>query len=246
MVQRIEGAFAALGSRFADSGIQLGSGAAKQAAGAGWATFLGAGSPLTHVVGSDGQLARPDLAALEDFFFTRGADAIIEVADIWQLDTWLTSQGYEMAGMEQVLEADAVRGAAQSEVVNCADRLDDWAIAVQLGFGMEPTPSGHLLGRILASETALGIVRDGQLAASAGHAVVGDVGYCFADSTLPAFRGQGLQQELIQHRLWLTAAAGARYCVAETAPGSGSQRNYIRCGFVPVFLRQTWVKRCAL
>ena len=246
MVQRIEQAFAALGSRFADSGIQLGAGAAKQAAGAGWATFLGAGSPLTHVVGTDGQLTRPDLEALEDFFFTRGADAIIEVADIWQLDTWLTSQGYEMAGMEQVLEADAVRGVPQSKVVNCADRLDDWAIAVQLGFGMEPTPSGHLLGRILASETALGILRDGQLAASAGHAVVGDVGYCFADSTLPAFRGQGLQQELIQHRLWLTAAAGARYCVAETAPGSGSQRNYIRCGFVPVFLRQTWVKRCAL
>lgn len=245
MVQRIEQAFAALGSRFADSGVRLGAGAAKQSAGSGWATFLGIGSPLTHVVGADGKLTREHLQSLEDFFFTRGADATIEVADIWQLENWLTGQGYEMAGMEQVLEADAVRGAAQGQVVNCADRLDDWAIAVQLGFGMEPTPGGHLLGRILASETALGIVRDGELAASAGHAVVGDVGYCFADSTLPAFRGQGLQQQLIQHRLWLTAEAGAGYCVAETAPGSGSQRNYIRCGFVPVFLRQTWVKRCS-
>ena len=244
MVQRIEGAFAALGSRFADAGVQLGAGAAKQATGSGWATFLGNGSPLTHVVGADGQLTRQHLQSLEEFFFTRGADAIIEVADIWQLENWLNSQGYEKAGSEQVLEADAVRGAPQGKVVDCADRLDDWALAVQLGFGMEPTPSGHLLGRILASETALGIVRDGQLAASAGHAVVGDVGYCFADSTMPAFRGQGLQQQFIQHRLWLTAEAGARYCVAETAPGSGSQRNYVRCGFVPVFLRQTWVKRC--
>ena len=246
MVQRIEEAFAALGSRFADAGVQLGAGAAKQAAGSGWATFLGAGSPLTHVVGADGQLTRQHLEAIEDFFFTRGTDAVIEVADVWQLENWLASQGYEMAGMEQVLEADAERGAPQGQVVNCADRLDDWAIAVQLGFGMEPTTGGQLLGRILASESALGIVRDGQLAASAGHAVVGDVGYCFADSTLPSFRGQGLQQQLIQHRLWVTAQAGAHYCVAETAPGSGSQRNYIRCGFVPVFLRQTWVKRCVL
>ena len=244
MVQRIEQAFAVLGSRFADAGVHLGAGAAKQAVGSGWATFLGTGSPLTHAVGADGQLSREHLQALEDFFFTRGADAIIEVADIWQLENWLTSQGYEMAGSEQVLECDALRGTRQAEVADCANRLDDWATAVQLGFGMEPTPGGHLLGRILASETALGILRDGQLAASAGYAVVDDAGYCFADSTLAAFRGQGLQQQLIRHRLWLTAEAGARYCVAETVPGSGSQRNYARCGFVPVFLRQTWVKRC--
>jgi GNAT superfamily N-acetyltransferase len=242
MVQRIERAFAGLGERFAEAGSQLGCGAAKQPAGAGWATFLGTGSPLTHVVGADGQLTREHLNELEEFFFTRGADAVIEVADVWQLNPWLTSQGYELAGSEQVLEAEA-GGSRQDEVMDCSERLDDWSVAVQLGFGMEPSPSGLLLGRILASQTPLGIPREGRIAASAGHAVVGEVGYCFADSTLEAFRGQGFQQRLIQHRLWLTAEAGGRYCVAETLPGSGSERNYRRCGFVPAFLRQTFVKR---
>ena len=248
MVQRIEQAFAVLGSRFADAGVQLGTGAAKQATGAGWATFLGVGSPLTHVVGADGQITREHIQELEDFFFTRGADAIIEVADVWQLEPWLTRQGYEMSGSEQVLEAslNGIRCPPHAEVIDGAGRLEDWALAVQLGFGMEPSPSGQLLGRILASETALAVLRNGHIVASAAHAVVGGTGYCFADSTLAAFRGQGLQQALIQHRLWLTAQAGAHYCVAETAPGSGSQRNYTRAGFVPVFLRQTFVKRLAL
>ncbi len=189
-------------------------------------------------------MTRAQLQELESFFFTRGADAILEVADVWQLAPWLESQGYELRGSEQVLEAQVNPGnsAPSLDVLDCGEALDDWALAVQLGFGMEPSEDGRRLGQVLASEQALGIRRDGQLAASAAFAVVGDVGYCFADSTLPAFRGRGLQLALIQHRLWLTAQAGAHYSVAETAAGSGSERNYRRAGFAPVFLRQTWVK----
>ncbi len=244
MVQRIEQAFAALGARFADTGLRLGCGAARQSAGAGWATFLGVGSPLTHVVGANGQLTREHLDVLEKFFFERGADAVMEVADVWQLEPWLTGQGYELAGSEQVLET-AVDPASQAPdplVSNCSGNIDDWALAVQLGFGMEPSAAGQLLGQILASETPLGIWKQGRLAASAALAVVGEVGYCFADSTLVAERGQGFQQALIRHRLWLTALAGANLCVAETLPGSGSERNYLRCGFNKAFMRQTYVK----
>ena len=223
----------------------MGSGGAKEPAGRGWATFLGVGSPLTHVVGTDGELTRERLLALEEFFFARGADAILEVADVQQWEPWLTSLGYELAGSEQVLAKllDSKGHPAQLDVIDCTERLDEWAEAVQLGFGMEPSPAGQLLGRILASETALGIPRDGRLAASAAFAAVGDVGYCFADSTLPDYRDHGLQQTLIRHRLWLAAQVEAHYCVAETAPNSGSERNYLRNGFERVFLRQTFVKR---
>lgn len=244
MVQRIEQAFAGLGARFVDAAERLGFGAAKLPAGSGWATFLGAGSPLTHLIGVGGQITREQLQALEDFFFARGADAILEVADIWQAGAWLAGQGYELRGSEQVLETPVrlADTAPRPEVIDCRDALDDWILAVQLGFGMEPSEDGRRLGQVLASQCALGIRRDGHLAASAAHAVIDKVGYCFADSTLSAHRGQGLQSALIQHRLWLTAQAGAQYCVAETAPGSASERNYRRAGFVPVFLRQTWVK----
>ena len=199
------------------------------------------------MVGTGGQLTLAHLEALETFFFSRGADAVIEVADTWQLTPWLTGQGYELAGSEQVLAARLPAtpqiAPMRNEVIDCADRLEDWALSVQRGFGMEPSPSGYLLGRILASETALGILRDGQIVASAAFAVVGDAGYCFADSTLAAHRGQGLQQALVKHRLWLATQAGAELCVAETAPASGSERNYLRCGFARVYLRQTFVKR---
>ena len=244
MVQRIEQAFATLGARLADAGARWGYSASRQAVGSGWATFLGAGSPLTHVVGADGHLTREHLDALEGFFFARGADAILEIADTWKLEPWLTSLGYQLNGKEQVLAA-VVNAPASPEraVMDCSLRLDDWALAVQQGFGMVPTPDGLLLGRILASETPLGILSGTQLAATAAHAMVDDVGYCFADSTLEAFRGHGLQQALIRHRLWLTATAGGTLCVAETVPGSGSERNYRRCGFAPVFQRQTFFKR---
>ncbi|MBY0506215.1 MAG: hypothetical protein K2X03_20020 [Bryobacteraceae bacterium] len=246
MVQRIEAAFASLGARFADAGVRLGvNGAGKQAAGGGWAVFLGTGSPLSHALGANGQLTLRQLRSLEEFFFSRGADAIVEVADVWQLEPWLTGLGYELAGVEQVLLHTLTPGAyaPHAEVADCGARVEEWAQAVQVGFGMEVTATGQLLGRILGCETLLGMLDANRITATAAFALVDEFGYCFADATLPEHRGQGKQRALIEHRRWLASEGGARYCVAETAPESGSERNYLRCGFERVFLRQTFVKR---
>jgi GNAT superfamily N-acetyltransferase len=64
----------------------------------------------------------------------------------------------------------------------------------------------------------------------------------FADSTIPAFRRQGLHRELIAARLNEAMAQGCDLAAASTQPGSASQRNYERLGFQVVYTKATLVR----
>ena len=61
------------------------------------------------------------------------------------------------------------------------------------------------------------------------------------DGTLPSYRGRGLQVALIRERL-RSLAEGA-LAIAEVTPGSGSARNYLRCGFTIAYARTHFVKQ---
>ena len=50
-------------------------------------------------------------------------------------------------------------------------------------------------------------------------------------TTVPEFRGRGVQTALINRRLWAAVQQGCEYAVVSTTPGRGSQRNMERCGF---------------
>jgi GNAT superfamily N-acetyltransferase len=58
-----------------------------------------------------------------------------------------------------------------------------------------------------------------------------DIAWLSADSTLPEFRRQGVQQAVQRYRLDLAREAGCSLVVTEAVPGSGSQRNMERLGF---------------
>ena len=55
------------------------------------------------------------------------------------------------------------------------------------------------------------------------------------DGTLPEARRRGWQTALIEERL--QALPSGRIVTAEVAPGSGSERNYLRCGFHVAYTR---------
>lgn len=68
----------------------------------------------------------------------------------------------------------------------------------------------------------------------------GDVAWLGAAGTVPDARGRGAQAALLRHRLALAAELGARRVVAKAAPGSVSERNLLRAGFVQAYDIVQW------
>lgn len=68
----------------------------------------------------------------------------------------------------------------------------------------------------------------------------GDTAWLGAAGTLPAARGRGAQTALLHHRLALAAELGAGRAVAKAVPGSVSERNLLKAGFVHTYDVVQW------
>lgn len=86
-------------------------------------------------------------------------------------------------------------------------------------------------------------VVDGKVAASAGMALIdtskGGVAHLYIDSTLPEYRGRGLQIALLKTRLADARKAGYDLGSVQARPGNGSCRNIERAGFSLAYTK-TW------
>ena len=84
---------------------------------------------------------------------------------------------------------------------------------------------------------------DGKVAASAGMALIdtskGGVAHLYIDSTLPEYRGRGLQVALLKTRLADARKAGFELASVQARPGNGSCRNIERAGFSLAYTK-TW------
>ena len=69
---------------------------------------------------------------------------------------------------------------------------------------------------------------------------VGEVAWLGAAGTVPDARGRGAQTALLRHRLALAAELGATRIAAKAAPGSVSERNLLRAGFVQAYDIVQW------
>jgi ribosomal protein S18 acetylase RimI-like enzyme len=78
------------------------------------------------------------------------------------------------------------------------------------------------------------------VAAAAGALVLGEVANLANASTLPQFRGRGLQSALIRARMAAAAAAGADLVCAGASWASQSQRNLERAGLRIASTKTTW------
>jgi GNAT superfamily N-acetyltransferase len=84
---------------------------------------------------------------------------------------------------------------------------------------------------------------DGIAAGGGALQIHGSTAYFFAASTLPAFRGRGVQGALIAARLGCAGEAGCDLAYTITIAGSASQRNFERAGFAPAYSQALLVKR---
>jgi ribosomal protein S18 acetylase RimI-like enzyme len=240
----------ALARRISEGDIRLmtllaGSSSAVERIGSGCAVFAGTASPLTHAcgLGLAGPVSDAEIERMEEFFFSQGANSSVEVNPLADasLREALDRRGYRLAEFENVLvrAADLRPAAASSppsiQVSRCLPQQQDlWALLTARGFfdRDEVTAAELAIGSVLfyASQCFLASV-DGIPAGSAAMAIFSGAAHFFADSTVPAMRGRGVQAALIRERLRDAGGRGCDLVTACTAPGTQSQRNYERLGF---------------
>lgn len=96
-------------------------------------------------------------------------------------------------------------------------------------------------------DTALFVaLLDGRVAGSAGLSVaetpLGRIGELYIASTLPGFRGRGVQTALLRARLSAAKAAGCALAVVMARPANTSARNTERAGFRLAFTKVTFAR----
>ena len=184
----------------------------------------------------------------------------------------LTRRGYELVGYENVLglplDADLVRrlsperdaDVARGVIVSPAtgDERRAWIDTVADGFshpdhfdGPPPTESFDrqtIVDVFAASTLAQGMAlylarRNGTIAGGGAARISNRLAQLAGAATLPAHRRRGVQSALLRARLLDAARQGCDLAIVTTEPGSKSQENVQRAGFVLLYARAVLVRR---
>ncbi len=224
----------------------------------GCALFAGIASPLTQAVGVGlhGPVTDDDIDALESFYRSRNAPVQIEYCPLADpsLLSLLTERGYRTTEHSNALYR--VLGAGES-FENCTKhirirtvdgtQLHDWARIVTSGFASTDEPPAEMIDIVECSCRLKGVTGlladiDGRPAGGGSVAVLDRVASVFGQSTLPAFRGRGVQSAILRASLAVGADAGCDVAVMYTLCGSSSQRNAERQGFRIAYTRSKLVR----
>lgn len=210
----------------------------------GVAAFVGVGSPLTTVKGVAGGVTADELVEIESFFRAHRVPAVTVELAPWSdgaARQLLVARGYEVAGSEDVVTRTVATDPVDPEPgpleVVWLGVEESVAISRQ-GFEQPINPIVDELLDVAArlpDSSCLGVRAGGRLIACAQAVTDHDAVIFGNDTTIPDARRLGAQTALIQARLAM-ADAGA-LAIAEVAPASGSERNYLRCGFEIAYTR---------
>lgn len=217
----------------------------------GVAAFVGEGSPINEAfgLGFADEVSDEDVALLERFYEWRGARGKVAICPFAHpsLARVLGERGWTPENFENVL-ARPLRGeddwsTPDVEVRVCTpEERDLWARVVAVGFAAPqlPTRAELDLGHIVAARDGAVLFLawvDGE-AVGTGELVVDEgVGWLSGDTTLPPYRGRGVQRALQTERLRVARDAGCDLVATESVPGSVSQRNMERLGFRVLYTR---------
>ena len=217
----------------------------------GCAMFAGVGSPLTHAmgIGMAGPVSDEEFDRLEEFFRERGSPSLIDLcplADITVIEN-VTRRGYKVLEFNNLLLRRV--DPADADWV-CPDDIEitpveegeprEWCELLVKGFSNGAELSQDMVDMVMSLPSggqSLFAHVLGDAVGTAAMAIHGGVALLFADSTLPEARGRGVQQAFIRDRLKMAAQAGCEWVMACVLPGSGSHRNYERCGFELFYMR---------
>lgn len=223
----------------------------------GYALYSGANSPLTQGVAMalDGPTSEADFDRLESFYHERKEPVRSEMCPL--ADPWFVAQfgsrGYRVTEFSNVM-ARPLAGEESAAIANdpaanritmqrlSADGAQLWGATVADGFAEHP-PSVPEIVELMKTFALIPSVEcylarvDGEVAGGGAVSFCDDVAVLFAASTLPAFRGRGVQTALLRKRLERAVEAGSTLAVCVAPPGSTSQRNIARHGFQTLYTR---------
>ena len=225
--------------------------AAVRAVAGGFAVYCGANSPVTQAVGLglNGPVSKEEFDWLEDFYFTRKEAVRVEtcpMADATLMEHY-NDRGYFVSEFSNVMVRPVgnveMPTANEIEVRRASDgELELWTLTVAQGFAEHYPVTKELLDvmKLSASgkNTECFLARiGGRVAGGATLAVRGRIAGLFGASTLPGFRGQGVQTALLTARLWRAGELKCELAMSLAQPGSPSQRNITRRGFRTLYTR---------
>lgn len=221
------------------------------------------GRKLNHVtgLGMNGPVDAGALGSLEAAYAARGLGVEIDLCPhaVASLLPLLAGRGYAVNAFSNTYARtlDDVPERRDGIEVLQGTEADELFVEASIGgFSVQadkrPRDLLAALARIARAraDTALFVARiGGQVAGSAGLSVAetpsGLVGELYIASTLPEFRGRGVQTALLRSRLAAAKAAGCALAVVMARPANTSARNTERAGFRLAFTKATFARPLA-
>ena len=235
----------------------------------GLAVYAAPNSPVNKVIGIgfDGPLDVDALAAIEEEWRGRNEAVRFELSVLADpsVPVMLSERGYHVHGYEVVLgraldaedDRDVGGGADLTiEELRAEDERTWTDIAVTAFTNLDGSgsaaddsiPTDDLREALNDFGGAPGFRRylariDGTPIGVASLRIDGDLAQVAGAGTLPAARGRGAQKALLARRLADAREAGATLAVVTTSPGTRSQQNVMRRGFVLLYTRIILIRR---
>ena len=236
--------------------------------GGGATVYTGPSSPMNKMigVGFDGVPAPEQLDEVEELFRVRQSPLQAEVSTLADpvFAASLTRRGYVLENFENVLGRSLARVDLDAPVGSLIDVREmppgeathEWMDAAITGFqhpdgqGVQaaPLPAREQLDQALRPFLHVPSFRrycayiEGQLAGVASLRLDDRLGQLCGAATLPAFRRRGVQSLLLRRRLADAVQNGCEIALMTTQPGSKSQENGYRQGFLLLYSRAILVK----
>ncbi len=266
LAKRIETAQAQNQIDYADScrKLQCSTPAVVISVGSGAALYAGVESPLTQsfglgLEGSDTteSAIENQLDTLEEFFFSRGAAAYIEVSNLadMNLTLLLGKRGYTVLEYSHVLGFNLgnlkhTPSSLQpyrlevSEIETAADAVAAGFLEQNIGEGEIPSDFRELfvVSFHTTGSSGFAVKLNGEIAGAGGITILNNVAMLSGASTQPKFRNRGVQKALIMERLRFAHDAGCDIAVVTTQPGTVSQRNMQAMNFEILYARTKFTK----
>jgi GNAT superfamily N-acetyltransferase len=260
LARRLDRAEGASNAAFVEgrAAIDSDSGAEWIDVGGTYAMFDGVGSPMTQTFGLGlfDAVGEAEMARLEEFFASRGAEVMHEVSPMAHpsILPLLNGRGYRPIELTSVMYlplSDDLRLAGRRDeritvrVVDPAE-MESWAMLAARGWhdvAGDLTGFFAAIGRVnTVRRGSLSFVAelDGERIATGGMSMHGGVALMAGASTAPEWRGRGAQLALLEARLRYAAAEGCDLAMMGALPGSTSQKNAERQGFRIAYTRIKW------
>lgn len=213
-----------------------------------FAVGLGMGEPVTSA----------ELDEVENFFRSRELPPRIDITPYTDpaFLRMLTHRGYGASEFTSILCFDLKKelpSAPDPDGVEVrwagTNDCDAWVnVIVKCFFITDPGPDRRANMAALFRTSSLmrvAAVCDGTVVGAAAEMIPNDhdIAVIFASAVLPDYRNRGIHWAMLRLRLQRARDAGCRMVAVSATPGSASERNLVRCGFVPCYEKITYAGR---